>query len=156
MKTELLESGEIFSGIYKLIWPSGHFYIGRSADILKRYEQHKKSISAGNVKISIKQAIDLNPDNPMPRLEILYTNLKGDLSYNEGIIIGEARKSYLCVNINSNRTTKSIMKGGKKAKSKVKRRVKITELREYEFIHLLRKYGTIDDALKRLLELEPI
>lgn len=156
MKTELLESGEIFSGIYKLIWPSGHFYIGRSADILKRYEQHKKAINTGNVKISIKQAIDLNQDNPIPRLEILYSNLKGDLSYNEGIIIGEARKSYLCVNINSNRTTKSIMKGGKKAKSKVKRRVKITELREYEFIHLLRKYGTIDDALKRLLELEPI
>lgn len=156
MKTELLKSGEIFSGIYKLVWESGHYYVGRSSDILTRYKQHKRTILRGEMLKTVGKAVALNKGNEIPRLEILYTDLKGNLNYNESLILEVEKENEYCVNKQCGKYRRQRLSSSKLSKENICRRVLITDLKVYEFRHILKKYGSIDNALKRLLELEPI
>lgn len=38
------------SGIYRLDFPSGHFYIGQSANVIKRWRQHKSKFKHGSMR----------------------------------------------------------------------------------------------------------
>lgn len=148
---------EIIDGIYKLVWNSGHYYIGKSIDIYGRYYSHISSIKRGkDLTSSIKEAISFNKENPIPKLEIVYTNIKGNLGYNEGVIIEVEKENPMCINRNGIKFTDKINKKIKGANENVCRKVLITDLTGYEFRHIINKYGSIDEALKRLLLIEPI
>ena len=148
---------EVIDGIYKLIWESGHYYVGKSVDIYGRYYGHVNSIKIDRgLSASIKKGVSFNKENPVPKLEIIYTNLKGNLGYNEGIIIEVEKENPMCVNYNGIKHTDKNNKRLKGANENICRKVLITELTSYEFRHIINKYGSIDEALKRLLLIEPV
>jgi hypothetical protein len=56
------------SGIYKLTFSDGSYYIGKSSDITRRWGQHQESMSKGTHTKKLQQAFDIHGD---PEYEIL-------------------------------------------------------------------------------------
>lgn len=62
----------------------------------------------------------------------------------------------MCINRNGIKFADKINKRVKGANENVCRKVLITEITSYQFRHIINKYGSIDEALKRLLLIEPM
>lgn len=56
------------SGIYKLVFPDGQFYIGKSVDIERRYSEHKESLIKGTAAKKLQTAYILSG---LPSIHIL-------------------------------------------------------------------------------------
>lgn len=43
------------SGIYRLVFPSGRFYIGKSTDMTARWNQHRDNLTKGTAAVRVQQ-----------------------------------------------------------------------------------------------------
>lgn len=139
-------------GVYKLLFSSGHYYIGRSTDIHKRYSQHcDKLMKLQHHNKQVQNAYSLS-NNKLPVLEILLISDEYFLNHKEGKIIEENKKDIFCLNSYGCVDRKPIKK--QVNKTCISRKITIDELSRKEFNKVLTKYGTIDKALLRLLEID--
>ena len=149
---ENINKDKILEAVYKLQWKSGHYYIGVSKNVYARYKEHIRDINKNKCISSIKKAIEANPKDKLPTLEIIYTPTGNeDLTYVEGLIIEENRKNPLCLNKNGSKTTKTRFN-----KYKIHRKITLTDLNNYEYRHIVKKYGSVEDCLKYVLKLDGI
>lgn len=83
------------SGIYCLKWyNSGHFYIGKSEDIPKRWQQHKKDFEKGQHAKNMQQCYDIYGS---PEYEVFLTCHRDHCDLYESIIIRANLTDY-CLN----------------------------------------------------------
>jgi len=74
------------SGIYKITFSNGSFYIGKSSNIDKRWSQHSKAMLKGTHTKSIQEAYRLYGE---PVFEILYKCHQDHIDILEGYFINE-------------------------------------------------------------------
>lgn len=139
-------------GVYRLVWETGHFYIGRSVDIHKRYEKHCDDMIKG--KHFNSQVTEIyNYTKKIPRLEIIQqADDTFQLYIIERDIIAKEKKDDKCLNTYSYKDRTPIKKHSNKLI--MERRILIDELSRKEFKKIIDKYGTVDKALLRLLEID--
>ncbi len=83
------------SGIYKLDWDSGYFYIGKSDDIERRWKQHETSFLKGKHSQAMQRRY--NMEGP-PNYSIVYEVHSDHIDLVEGMLIEQYISHDLCLN----------------------------------------------------------
>lgn len=78
-----MDSG-LISGIYKLTFSSGRFYIGKSNDIERRWKQHERAMLKGNHAKQLQEEFNRYGD---PRYEVLLRCHADHIDIMEGYLI---------------------------------------------------------------------
>lgn len=90
------------SGIYKFTFPNGQFYIGKSVNMPRRWEQHKEDMIQGRHTAKIQQAFDDNFGR-LPDFIILIECHVHHLDILENYFISKVQDNLL--NLNTTRST---------------------------------------------------
>lgn len=92
------------TGVYKLVWQSGHYYIGKSSDIDRRFIEHTKKMQNGNH--SNVRVTRCYKKHGMPHLELLKECHEDDAYKVEREQINICREDHkMCLNFNINDKT---------------------------------------------------
>lgn len=140
------------TGVYKIVFPDGCFYIGRSLDIDKRYSQHCEKLLKGSHHNDLVQKSFIKNNSRLPILEILLLSDDYFLCRKEGKIIEESKTNILC--LNKYGSIDRTIKNRHINKKCIDRKITINQLTRKEFKYILDKYDTVDNALLKLLQID--
>ena len=86
----------MITGIYKLIWQTGHYYIGKSGDINTRFKQHINALNKN--KHSNYRVSECFKQNGNPTIEIILVCEIEECFINENNLIKQSIGDNLCLN----------------------------------------------------------
>ncbi len=93
------------SGIYKLEWPSGAFYIGKSDNIERRWKQHANSFNTGKHAKNMQATYQREGE---PDYSIVYEVHADHIDIVEGLLIEQYIGQDNCLNTTSGRKVDEI------------------------------------------------
>ncbi len=93
------------NGIYQLDFPSGHFYIGQSVNVLKRWRTHRSSFRSGAMKKHQPKLYNIWAKYGEPKFRFLLHCDMSHMTVIEGMFICEHWGNPLLANTNPNAAT---------------------------------------------------
>lgn len=93
------------SGIYRLDFPSGHFYIGQSANIIKRWRTHRSTFRHGRMQQHHPKLFNIWTKHGEPTFKVLVYCEKEEMTRVEQHLIGIYWDNTLFANTNPDAVT---------------------------------------------------
>ena len=141
------------SAVYMLYLSSGHFYIGKSWNISDRYKNHCHLLQKGAHHNKVMARVYKDNNNELQKIKTIEFSHEDLLYKRESEIIEVYKKDEKCINLNGGTSRKRISTRHVN-KTNPKRKISINLLTKTEFKTIIERYGSIDHALLRLLELD--
>ncbi len=93
------------TGIYRIDFPSGHFYIGQSVNVIRRWRQHRSTFRHGSMSRHHPKLFNIWAKHGEPTIAMLVYCEKDELTYIEQSLITYYWDDPLFANTNPDATT---------------------------------------------------